>query len=423
MRIDLTDPKLFSNNEFWSALAWLRDNEPVYWHSEPDGPGFWVVTRYRDIVDVYADHETFSSRFGMRLDGNPDAVAAVSQRMLIVSDPPDHTHLKRVLSKAFGPTELPKLRELVDDVVRGVLAETPANETNFLDVSRKVPNYVVCSMMGIPRGDWEWVGDTTTDAFEGADEDTRNAAHGEIFLYFQDLLRHRRANPGADFVSRIAMDSRSTGVPGEQRRLSDEEIVFNCNGVLAGGNETTRYSAAGGILALAQRPAQWHALRSVNRAGVTTAVEEILRWTVPGVHAMRTASKQTVIGDTRISAGDRVTVWNVSANRDEAVFCEAEQFLIDRSPNRHLTFGAGRHLCLGARLARLELTALMRELVDHIDEIELLGEPTFNASNFTWGLIDLPVRLVPDAVGSAAFRQPTQLKDKNHHAGRGEPGC
>ncbi|GAA2806071.1 cytochrome P450 [Saccharopolyspora taberi] len=393
--VDLTDPELFSSNEFWKVLAWLRANDPVHWHEDGKGSGFWVVTRYDDVTAVYADAESFSSRFGMRLGSDEDAVSAVSQRMLIVSDPPDHTYLKRVLSKAFSASEMSRLEGLVRDVVREVMDDAvDAGEIDFLDVAKLIPNYVVCAVMDLPREDWAWVGRTTTDAFEGEDEETRSGAHSEIFLYFDDLLRQRRGGSGEDFVSRIARDRRATGEPGQDRLLTDEEIVFNCNGVLAGANETTRYSTAGGVLALAEDPDQWRTLRAGGAAAIPNAVEEILRWTVPGVHALRTVTRPAAIGGQPVGVGDRVTVWNVSANRDEAVFTDADRFVVDRSPNRHITFGAGRHLCLGARLARLELAAFLGELLERVERIELCGEPRYNASNFTWGLRKLPVRLV-----------------------------
>jgi cytochrome P450 len=396
MSIDLTDPALFSTNGFWDTLRWLRANDPVHWHEQTDGPGFWVLTRYEDIVAVYADSDTFSSRFGMNLGSNAAAVSAVSQRMLIVSDPPDHTQLKRVFYKAFGPPELPRLDRLAKQVAHEVVARAvAASEIDFLDYAKLLPNYVVCAVMDLPRTDWEWVGRITTDAFEGETEEIRSGAHAEIFLYFEDLLYERRGGDKDDFISRIARDRRATDVHGEERLLSDEEIVFNCNGVLAGANETTRYSAAGGVLALIQHPDQWDELRAGAPAGIPDAVEEILRWTGPGVHALRTATRPARIGTRQIAAGDRVTLWNVSANRDESVFDEPTRFRIDRNPNRHIAFGAGRHLCLGARLARLELAAFCTELIAQVGRIELLGTPTYNASNFTWGLTHLPIRLEP----------------------------
>ncbi|HEV2779288.1 MAG TPA: cytochrome P450 [Actinophytocola sp.] len=393
MLIDLTDAKPFGRNEFRETMAWLRANDPVHWHTRVDGPGFWAVTRYDDALRVYRDAETFSSRFGMRLETNPAAVSAVTGRMLIVSDPPDHTQLKRVLSRGLGPDTVAAAGRLARDVVRDLLAEAlAAGEVNMAEVARRLPTRVVCGLMGVPRDEWDWLGGTMNTAFEGEDEETRRASHAEIFLYFTELVARRRRNPGDDFVSRIALDRRTTA-DGE-RPLSDEEIVVNCNGVLAGGNETTRYSAAGAVLALVEHPDQWAALRAGGPAVLPTAVEEALRWTTPGVHVLRTAMAPARIGDRDIAAGDRVTIWNISANRDEAAFPHADRFDITRTPNKHVAFGDGRHLCLGARLARLELSIFLEELVDRVERVELTGEPEYTASNFTWGAKSLPVRLV-----------------------------
>lgn len=393
--IDLTDPELFRTGTFWPVLAWLRAHDPVHWHAEPAGPGFWAITRHADVVAAYSRPDVFSSRYGMRLGSHPDAVGAVTGRMLIVSDPPDHTYLKRVLTRAFNPAAMKRMEGLVRGVVTRVLDDAIARgEVDFIDVAKLIPNHVVCALLGIPRPDWSWIGALTTDAFESGDAE-RKGAHAEIFLYFADLLAQRRALPGEDLVSQIAADHDGGGGEGGQRALTDEEIVFNCNGILAGANETTRYSAAGGVLEFARCPAQWRLLRAGGDAAVPLAVEEVLRWTTPGVHALRTALAHEVIGGVPIAAGQRVTLWNVSANRDEAVFERPEEFDISRVHNRHVAFGHGRHQCLGARLARLELSVFLAELAARAGRIELVGEPLYNASNFTWGLRALPVRLIP----------------------------
>ena len=202
--VDLLDPALFERGAFWDVFARLRRDAPIFRHPEPDGPGFWVLSRHRDIMSVYADQVSFSSRRGMRLDSDPDAVAAVAQRMLIVSDAPDHTHLKRVLQQSFSASRMPLVEGLVRQVIGDVLAEAADHgETDFIDVAKLIPNRVVCALMGIPRSDWEWIGQITTDAFEGDDETVRSGAHGEIFLYFTDLLAERRRAPGDDIVSAI----------------------------------------------------------------------------------------------------------------------------------------------------------------------------------------------------------------------------
>ncbi|WP_033290278.1 cytochrome P450 [Amycolatopsis jejuensis] len=398
MLIDLTDDRAFSGTGYRKPLAWLRENDPVHWHREPGGPGFWAVTRYADALSVYRDSETYSSRNGMRLDTNPQAVAAVTQRMLIVSDAPDHSHLKRVLAQGFSAARIPHAEDLVRRVVRELLAEAVRErEVDIVEVVRRVPTRVVCALMGVPRPEWDWLGGTMNAAFEGADAASRRAAHADIFLYFSDLVEQRRKSPEDDFVSHLAHSRRSTKVPGETRLLTDEEVVVNCNGVLAGGNETTRYSAAGAVLALLENPAQWDVLRAGGLDVVRNGVEEVLRWTTPGVHVLRTATRPSRIAGTDIAAGDRVTVWNVSANRDETAFPAPERFDLGRTPNQHLAFGGGRHQCLGARLARMELAVFLAELSACVGSVEQLGEPAYTASNFTWGVRHLPVRLTPAA--------------------------
>ncbi|MEY2225728.1 MULTISPECIES: cytochrome P450 [Streptomyces] len=397
MEIDLLDPGPFGRNDFWPTFTWLRAHSPVHWHPEPgsDDGGFWVLSRHRDIMKVYADSDTFSSARGMRLGSDPAAVAAVAQRMLIVSDVPHHTRLKRALHQAFGPQQMPRLEAMVEKVVGELVTEAvEQDELDFIDLAKQLPNRVVCAMMGIPRADWAWIGALTTDAFDSPDDEVRTNAHSEIFLYFIELLAERRARPGDDLVSQIAHDTLVDEGDGVERPLSDHEIVFNLNGVLSGANETTRYSAAGAVHMFAEHPDQWRLLRGLGQGGIAPAVEEILRWTTPGVHALRTAVRDTEINGIPVAEGARVTLWNVSANRDEDVFADPHAFRVDRRPNRHVAFGHGRHLCLGARLARFELGALLTEMLGVLDGFELAGPVTFNSSNFTWGINALPVRLL-----------------------------
>ncbi|MEU9210825.1 cytochrome P450 [Streptomyces sp. NPDC048415] len=386
--IDLIDPGPFERNDFWDALAWLRANSPVYRHPGDPAP-FWVLTRHRDIAAVYGDSTHFGSRFGMRIGSDAAAVAAVAQRMLIVSDPPQHTAVKRTLMEWFGPSRMPRVdglvRQVVDELITEDILDRPLD---FIEVAKRLPNHVVCALMDLPRADWDWIGAVTTEAF---DDTSGKHANGEIFLYFADLLAARRAQPGDDFVSWVATQGRVDADGG--RPLTDEEIIFNCNGVLSGANETTRYVTAGGLLAFAQFPEQWERLRALGAAGVAAAVEEALRWTSPGVHAMRTVLRPTEIAGQRLRPGERITLWNASANRDEEVFDEPDRFLVDRSPNRHLAFGHGRHLCLGARMARCELNALFGRLAERVASVELTGTPSFTPSNFTWGVSALPLRL------------------------------
>ncbi|AVZ73086.1 cytochrome P450 [Streptomyces lunaelactis] len=395
MHIDLLDPAPFARGDFWETFTWLRANDPVHRHPEPEGEGFWALTKHRDITRVYADTETFSSASGMNLGSHPSAVAAVAQRMLIVSDAPQHTRLKRALHQAVGPQRMPYIEELVEKVVAELAEEAlERGEFDFIDIAKQLPNRVVCALMGIPTRDWSWIGELTTDAFESEDERERSNANSEIFLYFMELLSERRARPGDDLISHIAHDTQVDEGGGEHRPLTDEEIVFNLSGILSGANETTRYSAAGAIHQFARNHDQWRLLQGRGPEGIAPAVEEILRWTTPGVHAMRTVTRDTEINGVPIAKGERVTLWNISANRDEDLFTDPHTFQVARKPNRHIAFGHGRHLCLGAHMARFELAALLRALTGVLDGFEATGPALYNSSNFTWGIKSLPVRLL-----------------------------
>lgn len=395
--VDLEDPELFRRNDFWSTLQYLRKHDPVYWHPSELSKqgGFWVLTHHDDVSAAYADTRTFSSRSGMNLGSDESAVAAVAQQMLIVSDPPDHTALKRALNEAFNQREMVRLEGTILNIVQRIIADAVEEENlDFIDVAKRLPNHVVCAFMGLPQSDWEWVGCTTTQAFEGPTQQSRRTAHTELFLYLEELLNERRVSPSDDLVStivNIAGDDRANG-----HRLSDLQIILNLNGILSGANETTRYSSAGAVLAFATNPAQWQLLREDTEAVIASAVEEVLRWTVPGLHAMRTLTRECELHGRMMRSGAQVTLWNASANRDESLFADPESFNIIRRPNRHLTFGSGRHVCLGARLARLELSTLMRSLARCIRRVDITGVPVYNGSNFTWGITSLPVRLIAD---------------------------
>ncbi len=240
--------------------------------------------------------------------------------------------------------------------------------------------------MGLPRDDWEWIGRKTTEAFESPSEVRRITANGEIFKYFSDMVRENRRTGANEFISGLtAQNADGTG-------LTDEELVFNFSGILAGGNETTRFTLAALTLQLVEHPDQWdRILRGDVEPGVAT--EEALRWSVPGMHVLRTATEALTVGDVEVEPGQRVVTWIGSANRDTEVFETPDTFDVGRAGNRHLSFGAGRHMCLGSRLARLEIAAYLRTLRGMVRAMTLEGEPRYNGSNFTWGLNELPVVL------------------------------
>ncbi|MFE2557295.1 cytochrome P450 [Streptomyces sp. NPDC059352] len=408
MDIDLLAPDVFSGDRFLDQLAAVRARPGLTWHPEPDGPGFWVAARYDDVHTVLGDPATFSSREGIRLGGTDEAARLVADRMMVVSDPPRHGRIRRVVGAPFTPAALrlwhdrivAGVTDLVDEVVEagagGPLGALPDEAAGPLvrdavvrdavgDLTQRLPNQVICAMMDLPRADWPLIGRLTTDGLDSPDPIDRLDANAEIFGYFADLIHQRRARPGDDLISALL------AAGGD---LTDDELILNCSGVLTGASETVRYAAAGALLVFAERPELWTALRASPEL-LPTTVEEILRWTSPGLHALRTVTRPVTVSGSDLLPGERVTAWLCSANRDPAVFPDPDTFRPDRTPNRHLAFGWGPHVCVGARVARLELTALLTALISRVRTIAPAGKPVRSTGNFIHGLTSLPVLLRP----------------------------
>ncbi|MGY3677878.1 cytochrome P450 [Streptomyces sp. TE33382] len=359
-----------------------------------------MAARYDDVQRVLSDPATFSSRAGIRLGGSDEAARLVADRMMVVSDPPRHGRIRRVVGAPFTPAALLRWHErivagvtdLVDEVVGagtgGPVGDGAAGalvRDAVGDLTQRLPNQVICAMMNLPRADWPLIGRLTTDGLDSPDPIDRLDANAEIFGYFADLIARRRARPGDDLISALL------AAGGD---LTDEELLINCSGVLTGANETVRYAAAGALLVFSDRPELWTALRASPEL-LPTTVEEILRWTSPGLHALRTVTRPVTVSGSDLLPGERVTAWLCSANRDPAVFPDPDTFRADRTPNRHLAFGWGPHVCVGSRVARLELTALLTALIRRVRTITPAGRPVWSTGNFIHGLTRLPVRLSP----------------------------
>lgn len=383
----MIDLDLFEHGDPDARWVALRADDPVH-----DAGEFWELTRYDDVVAVYRDPATFSSERGMvlGLDGTDPAAG----RMLVVTDPPRHPKLRKVISGVFTPRTMRRLEDGVRSTVARLLGHA-GEECEFVDsVAARLPVAMICDLLGVPAADQDWMYHLTSTAFGGGDPasaadvsiEDRAQAYGDIFLYYQELAAERRRAPGDDLVSTL--------VHGEVdgRPLDVEEVLLNCTNLIIGGNETTRHAASGGVLAFAERPRLWQRLRE-DVSAVPSAVEEILRWTTPGMHVLRTCTRDVEIRGRRIAAGEQVVAWNASANRDEEVFEAPQEFRPDRTPNRHIAFGQGGHHCLGAALARIELTVLFEELAKQVDGIEVTGEVRRVRSCVLRGLRRLPVRL------------------------------
>lgn len=390
--LELCDPALYAQGrpeELWQRM---RRIAPVH-EGEYDGRRFHAVLSHTEISRVVKDTRHFTSQQGMRLDQNPAATAAASGKMLIITDPPRHGGIRRIISGAFTPRMVARLEQSMRETVTAVLDEAlEAGECDFTRVAARLPLAVICDMLGVPPGDRDFMLERTMVAFgEGGASATdplaSAEAHADILSYYEELLARRRREPQEDIVTALAHGT-VDGVP-----LTDEEIFLNCDGLVSGGNETTRHASVGGLLALMRHPAQWTSLREDPEL-LPTAVQEILRFTSPAMHVLRTATAPVGIAGHALAPGDQVALWLAAGNRDDTVFEDPDRFDVTRRPNPHLAFAAGPHHCLGAALATRELTVLFEELLRRVRDAELTGPPRRTRSILIWGYDALPVRLV-----------------------------
>ncbi len=391
--LDLTSPAVHAEYDLSAVWRHLRSHHPLYRHP-PIGPnpGFWVVTRHADASSVFRDSQRFTSTSGNVLETLLAGSDSATGKMLAVTDGPRHAEVRRVITGALSPALLDRLAERIEAQVRRLVARAlERDHCDFgRDVAAEVPLATICDLLAVPDDDRPYIHRLGSSSVSSHVPDhTTTAAwtsKNEILSYFIELAEQRRAAPGDDLVSLLA------NARVRSRPLGTDEIVFNCYSLILGGDETTRLAMTGAVLALAENPAQWRALRQGD-VGIDTAVEEVLRWTTPSRHLGRLATEPAGVRDGRIEAGEIVTVWIASANFDEREFPRPEQFLLDRAPNRHLTFAYGPHFCLGARLGRIQLGATLTALRDMVAGIEVTGTPERVYSNFLGGTCNLPVVL------------------------------
>ncbi|MCX5403579.1 cytochrome P450 [Streptomyces sp. NBC_00335] len=388
----LIDPALHPDPDACEAWRTLRTEHPVAWcEAEGDSPGFWVITRYQDIAAVYRDTARLSSEQGNMLGTLLTGGDSAGGSMLVVTDPPRHTAVRRLLQGGFSARAMEHVVDGVRTATKGLVAAIAEKGAgDFVsDVASQIPLIAICELLDVPAADRSRMLDLTMAAMgaDGSAESMEEAAEAQqdILYYYAGLLPARRTSPGADIVSLLA------GEQVDGKPLSDAEVLLNCYNIIIGGDETTRLSAAGAALALIEHPEQWQRLQQ-DEGLLDSAVEEVLRWTTPATHIGRTATTDFTLRGSEIRQGDIVTLWNTSANRDEDVFANPYRFDISRTPNRHLTLGHGPHFCLGGPLARVELRVLLEELRSQISHMELDGTVERVTSSFLSGVCRLPVR-------------------------------
>jgi cytochrome P450 len=411
--VDLTNLDMWVRGVPYREFARLRGDAPVAWFDEQaPNSGFWSVHRYADIVAASRDVATFSSARGISFEEPTDEDMA-ARRTIIDTDPPDHTKLRKILSGSFTQRAVAVYKHFVAALTEEVLdAGLPGGSLQgepfeFVDaVAREVPIRVLARIMGLPEDDLPLfidLGDRLiantdpeiTDVVWGRDDTDayrrfpfRSPYGKQLWDLGREIVRDKLRSPGDDLLSTLLRAE----VDGD--RLSEVDIDNFFSIMVIAGNETTRIAIAQGVLAFCEHPEQWERLRA-DPSLIEPATEELLRWTCPTHFMRRTATIDTELGGAAIRAGDKVVLWYVSGNRDEAEFDDPDTFDIGRSPNRHLSFGrGGPHLCLGAHLARLEVRIVLAALARRVARFELAGEPRRIRSNFTNGLRALPIRAV-----------------------------
>jgi len=393
----------FIDGQPFDLFKRLRQEAPIYWHEESLDfePGFWALTKHEDIVRVSKDPLTFSSAAGGHLMSmgdpavvDPSAVAAIIGNM-IGMDPPDHQIYRKMVAPSFTPKAIRNLESDMRLKIRELLENVEGkSDFNFVtEISEQLPLWVLCEMMGIPESDRPKIRDLVNNLTDASiQQDPENAFqiwvnYMELFKMGRDMIEERRKNPTDDLMSVVANTKIEGGeLPPE---LLDGFFLL----MVIAGNETTRNTLTGGIMALTENPEERNKLLK-DPSLVSNATDEMLRWVTSVIYFRRTAMKDTNIRGQDIKKGDKVVMWYGSANRDEDIFTDGDLFRVDReNAKKHLAFGAGEHLCLGNRLGHMQIRILFEELLARFPNIHTTSQPVRIPSNFLAGISDLKVSL------------------------------
>ena len=392
MKIDLLDPNTFKGGHPHEQYEWLREHKPVFFHEEPEGKGFWVVTRYQDVYDIGRNASLFSSEPTISI-ADPDPTQPNFQgdaKMMLMMDPPEHTMHRKLISREFtqGPVREynRRIEQLATDIVDAVIDR---GECEFVsEVAGEMPSFVIADLMGIPLSDGRELYKLTEIIHSAPETQAENAAANAVrkmFEYGQEVIDTKRAKPSGDLASKLL----SAEIDG--RKLTNYEFLLFFMLLIDAGGDTTRNLVATGMYELMKHPDQLALLLSNIDEHLPTARDELLRWTSPVIYMRRTVKTDTILADQQLHTGDKVVMYYGSANRDSAMFERAGELNITRSPNKHIAFGGGHHVCLGQWFARLEIDAILKEVLTRMKNLKPAGDVTWMKSNFISGLTCMPV--------------------------------
>jgi cytochrome P450 len=405
--IDFTDLDNFANGFPHELFAVHRREAPVYWHEPtehtPDGEGFWSVATYAETLAVLKDPVTFSSVTGGErpFGGTLLQDLAIAGQVLNMMDDPRHSQIRRLVSSGLTPRMIRRVEDDLRARTRRLLdAVAPGEPFDFLvDIAAELPMQMICILLGVPESERHWLFEAIEPQFDfggsrkaSLAQMSAEEAGSRMYTYGQELIASKRARPTDDMLSVVANAKLDDLDDPAAPAMSDLELYLFFSLLFSAGAETTRNAVAGGLLALAEHPDQLRALRE-DLDLLPTAVEEMVRWTSPSPSKRRTATRNAALGGASVEAGQKVQIWEGSANRDASVFDRADEFDITRKPNPHLGFGQGVHYCLGANLARLELRVLFDELLSRFHVVRVTRPVEWTRSNRHTGIRHLVVEL------------------------------
>jgi cytochrome P450 len=394
--IDLLSSRSFADGHPVGQYRWLHENAPVYWHEEPDGPGFWAVTSAALVAEASKDPRVFSSAAGgIMINDFPPEELEFFRTMILVMDPPRHSFYRKLVGGLFTPKRAALWTDSIADTVRSILDEACGlGECDLVEqVAGKLPSYVIAELLGIPRADgsrlYQWT-EVMHSAPDVVSDEQRFGAMRDITGYAAQVRADKLAAPADDLASRLVRAE----VDG--RTLTEQEFASFFLLLVNAGGDTTRNLIGGAMITLLRRPEQLAWLRADLDARIPAAVEELLRFQSPVIYMRRTATEDVRLGEVDIRAGDKVGLYYGAANRDREAFDRPDELVLDRSPNEHFAFGGGGpHFCLGSHFGRIEVRQMMSQLLARFPDIELAGDPTWLASNFIAGPTHVPVRFTP----------------------------
>jgi cytochrome P450 len=395
-QLDPSKGDLFEKDIHWDYFARLRRDDPVHFTPSSDFGPYWSITKFNDIVQVETSHNIFSSHPEIVIGDGP---ADFRPPMFIAMDPPVHDEHRKTVTPAVSPARLAELEPLIRERAGKILDGLPRNETfNWVDrVSVELTTQMLATLFDFPFEDRHllpyWSDVTTSAETVGNDSmpiEKRKEILMECLAYFTRLWNERvnTDKPGFDFISLLARGPSTKDMYKDPMNFLGTLMLL-----IVGGNDTTRNSISGGVVALNKFPKEYDKLRA-NPALIPSMVSEIIRFQTPLAHMRRTAIADGIVGGKAIKKGDKVVMWYISGNRDETVIDRPNEFIIDReNPRHHLSFGFGIHRCMGNRVAEMQLKIIWEEILKRFPRIELMAEPVRVKSNFVHGFTDVQVRI------------------------------